>query len=70
MSTAITFSPEAQCGRKHGYPTKAAAKRIARVTETRFRGSRIVAYRCSWCNFFHVGHRPHIPTRLQPGAEA
>lgn len=67
---AVTFSPESQCGRKTAYPSKAAAKRIARISETRFGGGRILAYRCGWCDSWHCGHRPHrdaIATRLQVG---
>ncbi len=64
MSLDIVFTPANQCGHKHGYHSKARAKKIARITETNFRGGRIQPYRCAWCSvpgapIWHVGHRPH-----------
>jgi hypothetical protein len=63
MSTAVIFSRESQCGRKEGYRSKSLAKRVARRTETHFRGGRLNVYACSWCSspgdrIFHIGHRP------------
>jgi len=56
MSAAVSFSPAAECGSKRPYRTKRAAKRAVAAVEAGF-GTRLHAYRCHWCDFFHVGSR-------------
>lgn len=54
-SNDFVRSPEVQCEGKHGYRSKAEAKRYARRAEHRL--GRLVAYRCPHCELFHLGHR-------------
>jgi hypothetical protein len=61
----VTFrgNPHYQCEGKHNYRRKSDAKAAARQTmsasshHTEKRG-RLIAYRCPWCAFWHVGHPP------------
>lgn len=49
---------ERACAHKRAYATKASAKRHARMTSARFGGEPKVAYRCRWCDAWHVGRDP------------
>lgn len=46
------YSPKTQCHHKRTYTTKTEAKLIARNL-----GKIIQAYRCPWCENYHVGHK-------------
>lgn len=43
------------CGRKRAYQTKAAAQKV--VGRHAREGDVVEAYRCRWCDRWHVGHR-------------
>jgi hypothetical protein len=58
MPVDVRFSPATECEGKRQFRTKKFAKRIARRTEARGGGRRMHAYRCHYCGFHHVGHRP------------
>lgn len=59
MSATITFSPESECLGKRSFASKQQAKKVARISETRFGGGPFQPYRCSHCSWWHTGHRPH-----------
>lgn len=52
---------EVQCDGKVPFRTKPAAKH-ARADAERHAG-RMDIYRCPWCNFWHLGHKPYRVTR-------
>lgn len=52
------MSVETECGWKHQYDTKKEAKRAAERFNA-FRGGKpALAYKCSFCGLFHIGHKP------------
>ncbi len=55
--SAHRFSPAAQCGSKRQLRSKAQAKSAIRGVERHY-GVRLDCYRCEWCGFWHLGHKP------------
>lgn len=47
---------ERQCGSKKAYPSKAVAKRRARIAATQALGEILRPYRCHYCGMWHLGH--------------
>ena len=43
------------CRGKNAYGDKTEAKRVAKMSSSRFGGEPKVAYRCKCCDWFHVG---------------
>jgi hypothetical protein len=54
------------CGDKHPYSTRSEAKRERKRASQHFREarSRWRAYRCRYCNHFHIGHKMENPVQL------
>jgi hypothetical protein len=46
-----------QCGKKERYSTIAQARSIAWRQRCRTQGDDIAAYKCQFCNGWHIGHR-------------
>lgn len=55
--TAQAFNPIGQCHGKRPYRTKKIAKRIVKASEATFH-TRMRAYHCPHCLWYHVGHKP------------
>jgi hypothetical protein len=63
VSASFTASKERQCEMKSTYTSKRGAKAAARGTMSGHghkgaRKGRLAAYRCPWCDRWHVGHLP------------
>lgn len=48
-------SKDAECVAKRPYPTIEVAREVAKDISERI-GEKISAYKCGWCDFWHVGH--------------
>lgn len=59
------FSPEAECGQKKRFVSKHEAERSIFIDENGD-WKQLVAYECSWCGSFHLGHKPAMrSTRIR-----
>lgn len=64
MAETAVYNPERQCDGKRPFRTKGFAKRMALVltsgsgAEDRRSPRKATTYRCPWCGFWHVGHKP------------
>lgn len=56
MRDAPSYSIRTECEGKRPYRKKADAKAAARRNERQW--GRMHAYRCGWCDAFHIGHKP------------
>lgn len=68
MPETAVYNPVRQCEGKLQYQSKRYAKRIALLTtsglgpgEGRENPRKAGTYRCPWCGFWHVGHKPPKP---------
>jgi hypothetical protein len=50
------MSIENECGNKRAYRSKSDAKQAEARIRTSAGGPKGSAYRCSYCNSFHIGH--------------
>lgn len=55
-SHSIEWQRRKMCGSKGQHPTLEHAKRAAESL-SRMDGTRVYAYHCKWCGWFHIGHR-------------
>jgi len=44
------------CARKKAYPTIGMARRVAGAVRAKAGGAHVVAYACTHCGRFHIGH--------------
>ena len=57
MALGYSFQPEKACQGKRAYPSRAVARRVVRLLQSKIGGSRMEVYRCRWCaSAFHIGH--------------
>lgn len=55
MTATAYGSRQTSCAGKRQYARGREARKAARVTQS-FGGGRMEAYRCQWCDWWHVGH--------------
>lgn len=59
------YSYETECEGKRRHRNKRAAKLAVKGHEQVIH-ERLQPYRCSWCGWFHIGHRVHPAWKTQP----
>lgn len=59
MSVPYVGAYEHQCRGKRTYANSHAAKKAGKQAQTTNGGGRLLTYRCNWCGYYHLGHRPY-----------